>query len=214
MLVSAAFKEQADLDLPWYSNTSKILQKFRSSNQNPKIKLSTSTAHVMREEFVSLWKQAKASSPKLDFYHKIKHEFLPEKYLSLVKVSEARNSLTRLRISSHNLYVERGRYETPKVPRKNRWCVHCFFNENEKHVEDEFHALAKCPLYTNIRKKFNFSPCRSDELIDLLSDQALSPTQATAVAKTVHAILSINEKHTEYYKNPDFHTNCGDCVIL
>ena len=67
VLVSTAFQEQADLDLSWFSNTSKILDKFRCSSHNPKAKVSTSTADLMREEFVSLWKLTKASSPKLNF---------------------------------------------------------------------------------------------------------------------------------------------------
>ena len=198
VLVSAAFQEQADLDLPWFSNTSKILDKFRCSSHNPKAKVSTSTAHLMREEFVSLWKLTKASSPKLNFYHQIKHEFLPEKYLSLVKIPEARNSLTRFRISSHNLFIERGRYETPIIPRENRWCLHCYFTTGVKTLEDEIHALATCPLYNVVRGRFGFSPDQN-ELIDSLSDQSLTPARASTIAKTIHAILSINEKHVEYY---------------
>ena len=61
------------------------------------------------------WKSAKASSPKLEFYNQIKHdfEFDPETYLGVVKIPDARKSLTRFRItiSCHNLYIERGRYE-------------------------------------------------------------------------------------------------------
>ena len=58
-----------------------------------------------------------------------------------------------------------------------------------------------------------FSPDQN-ELIDSLSDQSLTPAQATTIAKTIHAILSINEKHVEYYKSPHFHNNCGSCVLL
>ena len=57
----------------------------------------------MRGEFVEKWKSAKIASPKLEFYDRIKSEFGPEKYLDLVKCPDARKSLTRLRISAHNL---------------------------------------------------------------------------------------------------------------
>ena len=58
-------------------------------------------------------KSAKASLPKLEFYNKIKHdfEFDPETHLGVVKIPDARKSLTRFRISCHNLYIERSRYE-------------------------------------------------------------------------------------------------------
>ena len=113
-LVSAAFREQAELDLPWYTNLSKLINEYHDpTNSNTKAKQSTLTAHLMKEEFVDNWKQAKSDSPKLEFYNKIKTEFGPEKYLTLVRDQEARKSLTRLRISPHNLFIERGRYESP-----------------------------------------------------------------------------------------------------
>ena len=111
------------------------------------------------------------------------------------------------------LVIERGRYETPIIPRENRWCLHCYFTTGVKTLEDEIHALATCPLYNVVRGRFGFSPDQN-ELIDSLSDQSLTPARATTIAKTIHAILSINEKHVEYYKSPHFHNNCGSCVIL
>ena len=44
----------------------------------------------MREEFVDTLKSAKASSPKLEFYDQIKHdfEFDPETYLGVVKIPD------------------------------------------------------------------------------------------------------------------------------
>ena len=39
----------------------------------------------MREEFVEMWKRAKSSSPKLEFYNMIKQDFTPETYLKVVK---------------------------------------------------------------------------------------------------------------------------------
>ena len=71
----------------------------------------------MREEFVEIWQSAKAFSLKLEFYNLFKHDFNPENYLSSVKLADTLKSLTKLRISYHNLYIKRGRYETPIVPR-------------------------------------------------------------------------------------------------
>ena len=58
-----------------------------------------------------------------------------------------------LRISAHNLYIERGRYERPYIPREGRWCAYCFMTNSTTALEDEEHVLLHCPLYSNIRSK-------------------------------------------------------------
>ena len=214
-LISAAFHEQVALNLDWFSNISQLIDKYE--NISPKItntKLSTLVAHNMRGEFVEMWRAVKSASPKLEFYNSLKKEFGLENYLNLVKCPDARKSLTRLRISAHNLYIERGRYETPLVPRAERWCVYCKLNLGIDTIEDECHVLTQCPLYTPIKKKFNFYPTDLSELAGLLSNQNLMPVQATAIAKSVHSILTTNLCYTDYYKSGDFHTNCGSCTIL
>ena len=213
-VISAAFHEQVTLGLDWFSNICNLIEKYKGmSPSNSNAKLSTLIAHHMRGDFVEKWKSAKRVSPKLEFYNSLKNEFGPEKYLNLVKCPDARKSLTRLRISAHNLYIERGRYETPLVPRADRWCVYCKLNLGIVATEDEFHALAQCPLYTQVRNKFKFHPKDPSELAGLLSNQNLTTVQATAVAKTVHAILTTNLHYTDYYKNGDIQ-NCGSCIIL
>ena len=214
-LIAAAYFEQVSLELPWYKNISKLLNKYGSTiGHNPKAKLSTQITHSMREEFVEVWKRGKASSPKLDFYNEIKHEFTPEKYLSSIKIPDACKSLTRLRISCHNLYVERGRYETPLVPREKRWCVHCFYSTGTKNVEDENHVLIHCPLYSPIREKFENYPKNESDLAGLLSDLNSCPNKTTSFARAVNSILSTNESYTAYYKMSEFHNKTGNCVIL
>ena len=57
-------------------------------------------------------------------------------------------SLTRFRLSSHELHIERGRYEN--VPRDERFCKCC----NMSQIESEYHFLLVCSLYTELRRKF------------------------------------------------------------
>jgi len=55
-------------------------------------------------------------------------------------------ALTRLRVSSHCLEVERGRWlKLNKIPFENRKCQYCNV------LEDEFHFIFECPMYNNIR---------------------------------------------------------------
>ena len=48
-------------------------------------KQSTLITHLMKEEFIDNWKQAKTDSPKLELHNKI----WPKKYLTLVRDPEA-----------------------------------------------------------------------------------------------------------------------------
>ena len=87
-------------------------------------------------------------------------------------------------------------------------------------IEDECHVLTQCPLYTPIKKKFNFYPKDLSELASLLSNQNLMPVQATAIAKSVHSILTTNLCYTDYYKGGDFShklwqlSSHQDCISL
>ena len=58
-----------------------------------------------------------------------------------------RVSFTRLRISSHSLKVETGRWS--RTPRENRTCP-C----NDTSVQDEKHVITECELYAELRARF------------------------------------------------------------
>ena len=75
-----------------------------------------------------------------------KHDFRCEPYLQNVKNTNFRKMYTRLRTNSHFLEIERGRY-TDK-PQCDRLCAVC------KIVENEFHFVMVCPLYSDLRHEF------------------------------------------------------------
>ena len=106
----------------------------------------------IKSTFINHWKFDIANSPKLEFYCKLKSEFALEPYLSHIENPSHRSSVTRFRISAHDLYVERGRYERPLVPRESRWCTFCYIHYDTKCIEDETHALTTCPLTFPIKK--------------------------------------------------------------
>ena len=55
--------------------------------------------------------------------------------------------MTRFRLSSHDLMIERGRYDD--TARDERICKCC----NMSMIESENHFLLVCPLYADIRRK-------------------------------------------------------------
>ena len=93
----------------------------------------------LHKKFLNFWNEEVNSKKdgKLDFYNNTKKQFSFEKYLDIIK-REYRIPLTSIRLSSHNLPVEKLRYQ--KVRRDKRLCQICDLKE----IGDEMHYLTKC----------------------------------------------------------------------
>ena len=97
------------------------------------------------------WHESVTENKKLGTYCLFKSLLEPEKYLSLVKVSNFRIAITRFRCSSHGLHIETGRHKA--VAKEERICLLC--RKNHIYViEDEFHFLMICPFYSELREKY------------------------------------------------------------
>jgi len=90
--------------------------------------------------------------PKLRTLKTFKQDFRQENYLSTLENQGHRIALTKFRLSSHNLKIETGRYESnPRVEPSDRLCIFC----DKMAVENEQHFLLTCPLYTDLRINLN-----------------------------------------------------------
>ena len=106
----------------------------------------------LRDQYVQNWYECINSQSKLEYYCKFKNCFKYEKYLDVVDNAKYRIALSRLRLCSHSLEIESGRYNN--IDRTDRICKLCNMNV----VESEFHFVLCCPLYTELRRKYNM-PC-------------------------------------------------------
>ena len=87
-------------------------------------------------------------SPKLTLYRRSKNGSRTEKYLDCIYENKYKVSLSRFRLSSHNLMIETCLYNG--MPRDERLYNFC----NMRKVEDEYHFLLVCPKYTELRRKY------------------------------------------------------------
>ena len=86
---------------------------------------------------------------KLRTYRLIKGDYKMETYLTDIKSREMRSNIAKLRISAHDLQIERGRYHRPnKIPVEERKCRMC----SNDSIEDEEHVILGCPKYEEDRK--------------------------------------------------------------
>ena len=81
---------------------------------------------------------------KMDFLSQIKQTYAFEPYLNIGNDNH-RKAITKLRVSSHKLEIEVGRWK--KLPREERICINC----NLGKVENETHFLFECPKYNQKR---------------------------------------------------------------
>ena len=82
---------------------------------------------------------------KLRTYCHIKCDHEIESYLLQNLPRTYRSRITSLRIGSHNLEIEQGRYQNPPIAPENRFCK-AFLPENSC-VGDELHFLITCPMF-------------------------------------------------------------------
>ena len=97
------------------------------------------------------WYSAVNNSSRLEMYARYKHDFELENYLDFIVEKKYKFALTQFRLSSHDLAIERGRYQ--RLDRTDRNCKLC----NSNVVECEYHFLLVCPFYLELRRKY-FKP--------------------------------------------------------
>ncbi len=100
----------------------------------------------LHDNFVQCWSHRLNESTRALFYRSI-CTFEYQLYLDNITVRKFRVSLTKLRVSSHRLEIEAGRWHKPvSKPFDQRKCMICNV------LEDEFHFLMICPMYTELRR--------------------------------------------------------------
>ena len=119
-------------------------------NQNVQYKSSfiISFTQRLKDIYLQTWIASLNLANKCFYYRMFKYEITQEEYLSKVNVKKFRMALSRFRCSSHDLFVETGRYLN--INRNERICTLCNLNV----VEDEYHFLLVCPLYLHLREKY------------------------------------------------------------
>ena len=167
-LVYHALKESISLHTNkvncWFSTVSCLREKLGLDLDVCKkmklYKFKVELKKVLRKNFMIYWHKIKdisINTGKLCIYFTYKDTFKFEEYLHIKKFTY-RQILCKFRISAHSLRIETGRYEKTKnssgnyskLEKENRICKFC----NLRMVEDEFHFLLNCPLYSDIRHNF------------------------------------------------------------
>ena len=166
-----AFAEQKQLKLPWYTVVQSLTQQLdprmeyveeHKTRILPNALLCEKNGQIW---FSEAWKNERQLNKKLKFYCSLKENLGFEPYIKQCshKTSKA---IEKLRMSSHGLNIEAGRYGTKYQSKHNRCCPTCtdletlelilqLPGEHNPIIEDELHVLKECPLYEDIRTELD-----------------------------------------------------------
>ena len=112
----------------------------------------TSVKELIYGLFQRKWFDLLSCFPKMRTFLRFKTVFQLEPYLLSIKDFKMRRIMSRFRLSSHDLEIERGRYLKPATPADKRFCKLCSTTVNE--VEDEEHVLMRCYVFDHLRTDF------------------------------------------------------------
>ena len=147
------------MNLTWYDTWSTIMRQH--DTQSPSTHNTMSGFHA--NLFISQWRTSLMKQSKMSFYRQVKHNFGEEPYLGLTNRSY-RSHIAKIRSSSHDLMIEKGRYGSGQLDLSRKVCRFCCSNLDGTMtnfeclplcetpiVESEEHALTECPSYHSLR---------------------------------------------------------------
>ena len=110
------------------------------------------TFHIIFKErvidvFKQTWFNGVKSKSCLNLFLRYKNDIQFEKYLDILPINKRATS-SCLRLSSHKLLIETGRYANRSLQRNERKCTFCDMND----LEDEYHFVLVCPVYADLGK--------------------------------------------------------------
>ena len=103
--------------------------------------------NLFKQRVTQNWHERLSNSSRAIFYKNIA-DFKRKSYLNSIKVLKFRNSLARLRVSSHRQEIEAGSRTRLRTPVNERLCNTC------NCLEDEYHFVIECCLYNSLKRKY------------------------------------------------------------
>ena len=193
---SVAFEGQ-NADLPNFCNFNNI---FNLNSDNLVFKTKEQINKICIENYDRFWNNKILESTKAISFIKYKTRIALESHLDINLNFKYKTSLSRFRMSNHNLMIEKGRHLN--IDRNNRYCKFC-----KNKIEDEQHFLINCPLYITERKNLEIICNKTCNKFETLTDEQkfifiMSNENADiikALGKFVFASMTIRDKMVTYF---------------
>ncbi len=145
-----------DIDnLPTTTNWASLVKTLLRNHGFYHVWINQGVGHI--EAFLNIFKQrltdnsvqswhARINESSRALFYKNGCDFKLQYYLKDITVTKFRVAFARFKVSSHRLEIEAGRWN--RTPIDNRRCSLCAC------LEDEYHFILECTMYTDIRKTY------------------------------------------------------------
>ena len=136
---------------------------------------------------------------KLRTYAKLKTEIGMEEYLDSIKNIKDRTALTKIRLSNHDLMIEKGRHQG--LQENLRLCPFC-----DNKIENEQHFIIECHTYNVLRQPLFTSMAEINNEFDTLNDERkfcfllTSPDARKKISEYLNKTLQIRKYLIENHK--------------
>ena len=121
-------------------------------------------------------------SERFDMYRTIKEDHNREHYISSIEITKFRKAFARLRMGIVDI-----RYNERFLrPLSSRFCIFC----PSQKIDDEFHFLLECPMFTELRQKYLLRcwvSLNNVTVADLLTNESVFVTKCCSMY-TYHAL--------------------------
>ena len=147
-LVRLSFENIIGNELDWQENIKLLLTHIGlgdiliGDQSNPEVTVYKRLMDIFQQK---VFEEIKQETSKLRTYSIVKKDFKQERYLETVKNVKDRISMTKFRLSNHELMIEKGRHLN--LPKAERRCPICYSFDDEKHF------LLNCPIYSAMRNE-------------------------------------------------------------
>ena len=151
-ILKTCFDDMMCNENDWISNIRNELDNIGLGSLFLKSNIDKVDINIIKQRLKDNWQQhifsdINRSSRGTLYQHLIDH-FCLQSYLNKPVDDIYRKYITKMRLCSHDLKIESGRYQN--LPRNERICECCNLND----LEDEYHFILKCPAYNHLRSVY------------------------------------------------------------
>ena len=148
ILVTTSYKNAVEKELDWNKTICDLISKHGMQYRIEEGSSGLGDAFLGKAKDMfhqEAFEQISRPESKLRTYSLIKTVIGKEGYLDQIRNTKYRQKLTKLRLSNHQLMIEKGRHM--KLEKDERICPVC-----SEGVEDEIHFLLNCKQYDSLRE--------------------------------------------------------------
>ena len=200
-ILLAAHTMAIENNLPWPTLTKQTLDNIGIDTESEIQNIQRETFEKMKDiYFRNSFEEINSQRSKLRTYARLKTEIGFENYLSSVENIMDRTSLTKIRLSNHELMIEKGRHQG--LEENQRICPTC-----KNGIETEQHFLLECVTFQTHREQLmmeiaDISPTFSemnenDQFVHLLREPCMSKLIGKYLSKTFSIRKLLLNKHKE-----------------